>query len=45
MIGLVCAIIILVVLMVVVALAAPWIGFVMDKYLEWCSSVQTKWKR
>ena len=45
MIDLVCSIIIPIVLTVVVVLAAPWIGFVMDKYLEWCSNVQTKWKR
>lgn len=43
--GLVCTIAILISLMVVVVLAAPWVGFVMDRYLDWCFKVQAKWKR
>lgn len=45
MIGLVCTIATLISLMVVVVLVAPWVGFVMDRYLEWCIKVQAKWKR
>ena len=45
MIGLVCAIATLIVLMIAVTLVSPWVGFVVDRYIDWCVKVQAKWKR